>query len=168
MNPERRSAPHPTPSDFHPTRCIPPFPVAVRARVGNGVRMRWLVTLVVLLTAGCGTPAATEPPAPPAVTLRGLVVESVPADTGFWATTTGADRVWVKLILTGRSPIPVQAGERLDVTGVVVPHGPDFAAREGVTTAPDAELLTRQGSHVEVEQTDVRVVHLSAPGLVRL
>lgn len=119
--------------------------------------MRWLMALT-LLTAGCGSSAASESSAPHLVTLRGLTVESVPADTGFWATTTRDDRVWVKLILTGRSPMPVQPGERVDVTGVVVPHGPDFAVREGVTTVPDAELLARQGTHVEVEQTDVRVV----------
>ena len=120
--------------------------------------MRWLVVVIAVLAAGCGTPAASEPSAPQRVTLRGLTVESVPADTGFWATTTRDDRVWVKLNLTGRSAIPVQQGERVDVTGVVVPHGPDFAARQGVTAGRDAELLTRQGTHVEVDQADVRVV----------
>lgn len=118
--------------------------------------MRWLVVVMALLTAGCGTPAADGPSAPRRVTLRGLTVESVPADTGFWATTGRDDDVWVKLNLTGRSAIPVQQGERVDVTGVVVPHGPDFADREGVTT--NAELLTRLGTHVEVDQADVRVV----------
>ncbi|MGB3444128.1 MAG: hypothetical protein WBA97_35775 [Actinophytocola sp.] len=119
--------------------------------------MRWFVVLMALLTAGCGTPAASEPSAPHPVVLHGLTVESVPADTGFWAT-TGGERLWVKLNLAGRSPMPVQRGERVDVTGVLVPHGPGFAAREGVTTGPDAELLTRQGTHLEVEQSDVRVV----------
>ncbi len=120
--------------------------------------MRWLVVVMALLAAGCGTPAASEPTAPPRVTLRGLTVESVPADTGFWATTTRDERVWVKLDLTGRSAMPVQRGERVDVTGVVVSHGPDFAAREGVPTGRDADLLTRLGTHVEAEQADVRVV----------
>jgi hypothetical protein len=130
--------------------------VAARVGTGNCVRMRWLVVVMALLTAGCGTPAASESSAPPRVTLRGLTVESVPADTGFWATTRRDGRVWVKLNLTGRSAIPVQQGERVDVTGVVVPHGPDFAVREGVTA--NAELLTLLGTHVEVEQADVRVV----------
>ena len=99
--------------------------------------------------------------------MRGLVVESVPADTGFWATTTGDERVWVKLVLPGRSSMPVQAGERVDVTGGVVRHGPGFAASAGVTAAPDVALLTRQGSHLEVQQSDVRVVparHLARSG----
>jgi hypothetical protein len=82
----------------------------------------------------------------------------VPADTGFWAITTRDDHVWVKLNLPGRSAMPVQPGERLDVTGIVVPHGPDFATRERVTARRDAELLTRLGNHLEVEQADVRVV----------
>jgi hypothetical protein len=90
--------------------------------------------------------------------MRGLVVESVPADTGFWATTTRDERVWVKLVLPGRSSMPVQAGERVDVTGVVVRHGPGFAASTGVTAEEDVKLLTSQGSHLEVEQGDVRVV----------
>ncbi|MFC4855336.1 hypothetical protein [Actinophytocola glycyrrhizae] len=120
--------------------------------------MRLLVVLVALLTAGCGTQAVSEPSAPHRVALRGLTVESIPADTGFWAATTRDDRVWVKLNLAGRSPMPVQPGERVDVTGVVTPHGPGFAAREGVTDKHDAELLTRLGTHLEVEQADVRVV----------
>lgn len=129
--------------------------------------MRWVVVVMALLTAGCGVPAASEPTGPQRVTLRGLTVESVPADTGFWATTTRDDRVWVKLDLTGRSAIPVQRGERVDVTGVLVPHGPDFAAREGVTTGRDADLLTRLGTHVEAEQADVRVVpDRQAPALL--
>ncbi len=118
--------------------------------------MRVLVVVVAMLTVGCGTPAASGPPTPERVTLRGLTVDSVPADTGFWA--VGEKRFWVKLRLTGRSAMPVQRGERVDVTGVVVPHGPDFAGREGVTARRDADLLTRLGEHVLVEQTDVRVV----------
>lgn len=117
-----------------------------------------LVVVMALLVAGCGTPSKPEPPEPRRVTLRGLVVESIPADTGFWATTTRDERLWVRLVLPGRSAMPVQPGERVDVTGVVVPHGPGFAARAGVTAERDVELLTRQGTHLEAEQADVRVV----------
>lgn len=118
--------------------------------------MRLLVVVVALLTAGCAAPVASGPPTPERVALRGLTVDSVPADTGFWA--VGEERFWVKLRLAGRSAMPVQRGERVDVTGVVVPHGPDFALREGVTNPRDAELLTRLGEHVLVEQADVRMV----------
>jgi hypothetical protein len=129
--------------------------------------MRVLVVVMALLTAGCGTPAESGPPTPERVTLRGLTVDSVPADTGFWA--VGERRYWVKLRLTGRSPMPVQRGERVDVTGVVVPHGPGFACREGVTAPRDADLLTRLGEHILVEQTDVRVVaEPEGPARVRL
>jgi hypothetical protein len=122
-----------------------------------------LVVVGALLLAGCGGPPP-EPPEPRRVTLLGLVVESVPADTGFWGTTTRDERVWVKLVLPGRSSMPVQPGERVDVTGVVVPHGPGFAARAGVTSARDVELLSRQGSHLRVEQADVRVVGAGQSG----
>jgi len=125
-----------------------------------------LVALLALATVGCGSPAASEPSAPDRVALRGLTVESVPADTGFWAVSRD-DRVWVKVNLAGRSPMPVQPGERVDVTGVVVPHGQDFAARESVTAEEDAELLTRLGSHVEVEQADLLVVGMASPGAIR-
>jgi len=117
--------------------------------------MRWLVVLMVLVTAGCGTPASGSS-GPDRVTMRGLTVESVPADAGFWATTTRGEHLWVKLELPGRASMPVQAGEHVDVTGVMTPHGPDFAAREGVTVRRD--LLTRLGTHLEAEQADVRVV----------
>jgi hypothetical protein len=120
--------------------------------------MRWLVLVALLVTAGCGTPAASEPTAPHRVTLRGLTVESVPADSGFWATTARGDRLWVRLDLPRGAAMPVQPGERLDVTGTVVPHGPGFPAREGVTARRDAELLARQGTHLEAGQADVRVV----------
>lgn len=133
------------------------LPVAGRARTRDGVRMRWVVVVAMVVLSGCGTPASPRE-APHPVTLRGLVVESVPADTGFWATTTRDERVWVKLVLPERSSMPVQAGERIDVTGVVVRHGPGFAARAGVTADPDVALLTRQGTHLEVHQADVRVV----------
>lgn len=133
------------------------LPVAGHDRTRDCVRMRWVVVVALVVLSGCGTPAAPKE-APRPVTLRGLVVESVPADTGFWATTTRDERVWVTLDLSGRSSMPVQAGERVDVTGVVVPHGPGFAARAGVTGAEDVKLLSTQHSHLEVRQGDVRVV----------
>jgi hypothetical protein len=120
--------------------------------------MRRVVVLVALLATGCGAPAPSGAPTPRHVALRGLSVDAIPSDTGFWATTTSGDRVWVELALAGDSPMPVQPGEHVDVTGVVVPHGREFAARAGVTTNPDAALLTGLGSHVEVEQSGIRVV----------
>ncbi|GAB1516012.1 hypothetical protein [Actinophytocola sp. KF-1] len=120
--------------------------------------MRLLVVVVALLAVGCGTHEAHDAATPERVVLRGLTVDSVPADTGFWAIGHRDERIWVKLRLPGRSAMPVQPGERVDVTGLVVPHGPDFAGREGVTAGRDADLLTRLGEHVEVEQADVRVV----------
>jgi RNA polymerase sigma factor (sigma-70 family) len=72
--------------------------------------------------------AACPPPAPldqldPATTPLGcpvaptvLTVTDVPADEGFWATTTDAD-VWVQLVGDGESPIEIVAGAPVTISG---------------------------------------------------
>jgi hypothetical protein len=97
------------------------------------------------------------PPVGRPVSDRVVRVESVPADGGFWAV-DGADRMWVKLIRAGRSAIAVQRGELVELSGTVVANGPRFAELEGVGPGGDAALLTRQGTHIEVTQADVRVL----------
>jgi hypothetical protein len=122
------------------------------------MRARWVLS-VVLVCVGCGAgpggglvSSVGQP-----VSDRVVRVESVPADDGFWAI-DGADRFWVKLVRAGRSAMAVQQGELVELSGTVVAHGPDFADREGVGPGGGADLLTRQGAHIEVTQADVRVL----------
>jgi hypothetical protein len=85
-------------------------------------------------------------------------VESVPADEGFWIGTGGTDRVWVQLTTNDESAITITAGQLLDLAGPVVPHGPDFAGKAGVSVADGAEQLTRAGAHLEVDPNRITVV----------
>jgi hypothetical protein len=90
-------------------------------------------------------------------TARGVRVLSVPADEGFWMGTNDTDRVWVKLIPNGESPVNVNPGELLDFTGSFVAHDPQFAGAEGIDAAEGADQLTRQGAHIEAAQEQVRI-----------
>jgi hypothetical protein len=87
-----------------------------------------------------------------------VLVESVPADEGFWVGTSGDDRVWVQLDGAGESPYRVRAGEHVDLSGQVVAHGPEYAAAIGLSADEGAEQLTRQAAHLEVPQGGVRLV----------
>ena len=73
------------------------------------------------------------------VTARGVVVQSVPADEGFWLGPSETDRVWVQLGGTGESGYVVRQGDRVEFTGRVVANDPGFAARVGVDSAEGAD-----------------------------
>lgn len=89
---------------------------------------------------------------------QAVPVQSVPADEGFWVGNSETDRMWVKLVPDGESPIKVQKGQLLDLGGPVVAHGADFAGAEGVDDAEGAAQLTTQAAHIEAPQGQVRVV----------
>jgi hypothetical protein len=91
-----------------------------------------------------------------AVTGRGVLVQSVPADEGFWVGTSATDRVWVQLSGTGESGYVVRQGDRVEFTGRVVANDPGFAARVGVDSAEGADQLTRQAAHIEVAKSELR------------
>lgn len=89
------------------------------------------------------------------VVANGVEVDAVPADEGFWVD-AGGDRVWVQVDTAGESPFAVLEGQRLDFTGTVVAHGPDFVQQPDFP-AGDAEELVDAGAHVEVDVADLRV-----------
>lgn len=89
-------------------------------------------------------------------TAQGVLVQSVPADEGFWAGTNETDRVWVQLSGTGESGYVVQQGDRVDFTGQITAHDPGFAAQAGVDPAEGADQLGQQGSHIEVAKSELR------------
>ncbi|ALG12138.1 hypothetical protein [Kibdelosporangium phytohabitans] len=111
-------------------------------------------------------PAAGAAPANGALTTlvgqqvsgRAVPVQSVPADEGFWVGTSDTDRMWVKLVPNGESPVNIQKGQMLDLGGPIVAHGREFAASEGVDDAEGATQLTAQAAHIEAQQDQVRVV----------
>ena len=78
-------------------------------------------------------------------TAEGVLVQSVPADEGFWAGTSETDRVWVQLSGTGESGYVVQQGDRVDFTGQVEANDPGFAAQTGVEPTEGADQLEPAG-----------------------
>jgi hypothetical protein len=95
------------------------------------------------------------------VTGRGLAVTAVAADEGFWIRDAAGGRFWVQLVGVrgGESRPTVRAGDRVELTGTVTPHGTGFAAAAGVRPGEDAALLTRQGAHLAVDQRRLTVHH---------
>ena len=75
------------------------------------------------LTAQAGKPAAAQ----------GVLVQSVPADEGFWVGTSETDRVWVQLSGTDESGYVVRQGDRVDFSGQVTAHDPGFGPRSAWT-----------------------------------
>ena len=91
-----------------------------------------------------------------AATGQGVLVQSVPADEGFWVGTSETDRVWVQLSGTDESGYVVQQGDRVDFTGQVATHDPGFATQVGVDAAEGADQLGQQGAHIEVAKSELR------------
>lgn len=87
-----------------------------------------------------------------AATGKQVVVQSVPANEGFWVGTSETDRVWVQLIGRGESPEKVTPGAKASFTGKIVANPPNYPATVGLTAAEGAAQLTSQGAHIEVPQ----------------
>ena len=84
---------------------------------------------------------------------RGLHVQSVVADEGFWIGDDTTSRVFVVLTdeakaTDGESPFQVTAGQRVDLAGTVRPLPPDLPPF-GLEPAEGAEQLRQQGHHIE-------------------
>jgi hypothetical protein len=82
---------------------------------------------------------------------------AVAADEGFWVGTGDDDQLWVQLVGRGESPFRVQAGQRVTLSGRLVPNPPGFARQVGLLPAEGAALVERQGHHIEVAYADIRV-----------
>jgi hypothetical protein len=85
---------------------------------------------------------------------RGVVVQSVVADEGFWVGADETNRLFVHLsdaakASQGESPFQVKAGQRVDFTGIVTPAPADAGAL-GVTAAEGADRLRTQGQYLEL------------------
>lgn len=88
---------------------------------------------------------------------RGVVVESVVADEGFWVGSSPVQRAFVFLTpearqSAGESGYQVRQGQRVDLNGSVTATSEGDAARFGVTDAEGARQLTQQRAYVRATQ----------------
>ena len=92
------------------------------------------------------------------VTAHAMTVDSVPSDEGFWLGSKEA-RVFVHVILpvSMESPVRIEAGERVTLTGTLKRHEPRFARRHGVTQAEGAAELRRSPQHIVAPLNEIRV-----------
>jgi len=89
------------------------------------------------------------------VQASGVQVESTITRNGFWIGSPSL-RVWVELV-GPLQPLHITAHDHLRFTGTVAGNGSSFPARAGVDSRADADLLNRQGAHIDVRTTDVHV-----------
>ncbi|MCU1371877.1 MAG: hypothetical protein JWO77_3071 [Ilumatobacteraceae bacterium] len=87
---------------------------------------------------------------------KGVTVESVVADEGFWVGDDATDRFFVHLseearTSEGESPFQVEAGQKIDVKGTVTAN-PDDLTPFGVDEDEGAAQLREQGYFIEAEQ----------------
>lgn len=91
---------------------------------------------------------------------HGVLVQSVPADEGFWVGTGTTNRLWVQLSGThGESDYQVKKGDAVNFTGVVKAAGDTFAAGVGLTGSEGADQLTQQGHYISVPSSSIKLFH---------
>jgi hypothetical protein len=83
------------------------------------------------------------------VTARGAEVQSVVSDEAFWLGRGEAERVFVVVSTSEESPVHVNAGDRIDLSGVVRVLPVDFESRFGVTGDTGSSQLQSQGHYIE-------------------
>jgi RNA polymerase sigma factor (sigma-70 family) len=88
-------------------------------------------------------------------TAAGVRVAAAPAHNGFWIGSPQG-QVWVELA-GPLEPLHIVAGDHVVFTGVVVGNGSSFPAKIGVTSHEGAGLLDRQGAHIVVLTTKIRI-----------
>jgi len=94
-----------------------------------------------------------------AVTGERVLVQSVPADEGFWVGDSATDRVWVQLKGSGESSFTVKAGDHVSFTGAVEKNADGFADAAGVTTDEGGQQLTAQGNHVVADRASLMLAN---------
>lgn len=92
------------------------------------------------------------------VRARGVTVESVPSDEGFWIGRKDARVfVWITTPRSQESSVRIETGERMTFTGTIKRHRPGFGRRHGVTEGEGAVELRRNPQLIEVSLREIRV-----------
>jgi RNA polymerase sigma factor (sigma-70 family) len=85
-----------------------------------------------------------------------VLIESVPADEGFWIG-EGKSRVFVRLTKPTESGFKARAGQRVTFGGTIVRNDPRLARRIGVTRAEGGAGLRPGLAHIEAPQSNVEL-----------
>lgn len=102
-----------------------------------------------VLAAAAGGSAGLAPLEDETVTARGAEVESVVSDEAFWLGSGEGERIFVVISTSGESPLNVDAGDRVDLSGVVRVLPVDFESRFGVNGDSGSSQLESQGHYIE-------------------
>jgi hypothetical protein len=102
-----------------------------------------------VLAAAGGGAAALAPFEDQTVRARGVEVESVAGDEGFWAGSDPGRRVFVVVSDGAQSAPDIEAGDRVDLSGIVRVLPVDFEERFGVDAAAGSADLQAQGHYIE-------------------
>ena len=90
------------------------------------------------------------------VTARSVLVQSVPADNGFWVGTSATDRIWVQLLQRGQvSPHPVRTGDHVSFTGTMIANPAGFADSADVDASDGAAQLTAEKAHITTDKSSL-------------
>jgi plastocyanin len=90
-----------------------------------------------------------------AVDADGIRVQEAVNDKGFWLGTSKQNRVFVEEEFDGPAPVTVQTGDTVSFTGTIEKN--IEAEAYGVRASEGAAQLRRQGYHVRVKGSDVKV-----------
>jgi RNA polymerase sigma factor (sigma-70 family) len=138
-------SPGPAPATAAPSRGTP-RPVPATLTVG-GARMLPAARVGSLTSVVGRTAVAT-----------GVLVQSVPADEGFWVGDGPGRRVWVQLDTHGHeSAVHVRPGQHVSLTAVVVGAGAGTPSGLGITDAEGARELRAMGGYLRSDPTTVAV-----------
>jgi hypothetical protein len=87
------------------------------------------------------------------VTARSVTVQKVAGPTGFWVGTSPTNRMFVEV--AAPPPFPVAAGQKVSFAGHIEANHPG-AIEQNALVGTDADELTKQGHHVDVDGNSLR------------
>jgi RNA polymerase sigma factor (sigma-70 family) len=102
------------------------------------------------------SPQELESQAGQGVEADGVLVDSVPADEGFWIR-CGTLRLWVELAGSGESPVAVRTGQRVRLAGTLATNGHEEGRAPEVGTEEGVAELAAQRVHIDVMAETVSV-----------
>jgi RNA polymerase sigma factor (sigma-70 family) len=89
---------------------------------------------------------------------KGVRVQSVTSDEGFWIGPKVGDRLWVHLRGRGESSFQIRSGQSLRFVGEVVRNHPGFVKELQISSEEGSAELRRLRFHINVMRSDLKIV----------